>query len=209
MEKQIGRLIVLRPQESEWNKLGIWTGVTEIHLSSDGVQMAYKIGLVLKNFKIDRVFYSGQIRTKETLDKILEALNLVSKIPEEKSEALNERDYGDYTGKNKWEMKDKVGEETFNNIRRGWDYPVPNGETLKMVYDRAVPYYLDSVLPHLLEGENVLIVAHGNSIRALMKYIEQFSDEEIQNVEMPLNEILIYNINEKGHSFKKEVQKVK
>ena len=208
MEKEIGKLIIVRHPESEWNKLGLWTGKTEVHLTEYGFQMAEKMGNTIKDLKIDHVFYSTQIRAQETLDEVLKVLDLVGKIPEERSSALNERDYGDYTGKNKWEIEKQVGEKKFNEIRRGWDCPIPNGETLKMVYARAVPYFLEIILPHLLAGENVLVVAHGNSIRALMKYIEQISDEKISTLEMPFNTILIYTLDPNGHSENKEVHKV-
>jgi 2,3-bisphosphoglycerate-dependent phosphoglycerate mutase len=102
-----------------------------------------------------------------------------------------------------------VGEKKFNEIRRTWDCPIPNGETLKMVYDRAVPYFLTTILTHLLAGENVLIVAHGNSLRALIKYIEQIPDEKMGDIEMPFNTILIYTLDENGHSLGKEIREVK
>ncbi len=116
----------------------------------------------------------------------------------ESSSALNERDYGEYTGKNKWEVKDLVGEEAFNQIRRGWDVPVPGGETLKMVYERVVPFYSETILPQLREGKNILIVASGNSIRSLMKYLESISDEGISQLEMPFGQIIVYNITAEG-----------
>ena len=108
------------------------------------------------------------------------------------------RDYGEYTGKNKWEVKDLVGEEAFNQIRRGWDVPVPGGETLKMVYERVVPFYSETILPQLREGKNILIVASGNSIRSLMKYLESISDEGISQLEMPFGQIIVYNITAEG-----------
>ena len=81
---------------------------------------------------------------------------------------MNERDYGDYTGKNKFEMEKLLGEEEYKKLRRGWDYPIPHGESLKMVYERAVPYFLEKILPLLREGKNILVVAHGNSLRAMI-----------------------------------------
>jgi 2,3-bisphosphoglycerate-dependent phosphoglycerate mutase len=116
----------------------------------------------------------------------------------ESSSALNERDYGEYTGKNKWEVKTLVGEEAFNQIRRGWDVPVPGGETLKMVYERVVPFYAEIILPQLREGKNILIVASGNSIRSLIKYLDSISDEGISQLEIPFGQILVYDINPEG-----------
>ena len=106
---------------------------------------------------------------------------------------LNERDYGTLTGSDKWEVKDQIGEEAFNGIRRGWDYPVPDGETLKDVYARVVPYFETEILPRLQDGENVLLVAHGNSIRALVKYLDQIPDDKVADLEMPFGKILVYS----------------
>ena len=96
------------------------------------------------------------------------------------------------SGKNKWQVKDEIGEEAFNGIRRGWDYLVPGGETLKDVYARVVPYFEREILPKLQAGENILLVAHGNSIRALIKHLDQISESEMANVEMPFGQLLLY-----------------
>ena len=124
----------------------------------------------------------------------------------ENAAALNERDYGDFTGKNKFEMQEILGDEEYKKLRRSWDYEVPNGETLKTVYERVIPFYLESILPKLREGKNVLAVAHGNSLRALIKYIEDISDEGIADVEMPFGAILIYEVDNDGHIKSKEVR---
>lgn len=194
-----GKLLISRHTESEWNALGKWTGITDVHLSKNGFHQAAQLGEALKNIKIDYAFASQQIRTLETLEGILDASGQVS-VPYERNEALNERDYGDYTGMNKWEMRDKVGEEVFNKIRRDWDYPVPNGETLKMVYERTIPFYKEHILPKLLEGQTVLVVSHGNAIRALIKYMEGVSDEGVAEIEMPFGHILDYEVNDDGTS---------
>ena len=121
-----------------------------------------------------------------------------SEVPFSVSPAINERDYGEYTGKNKWEMKEILGETAFNDVRRGWDVPIPKGETLKMVYERAVPFYIQTVLPLLAAGKNVLLVSHGNTIRALKKYVESISDEGIAEIEMPFGQILVYEVSSEG-----------
>jgi D-lactate dehydrogenase len=198
-KKPIGKLTVVRHAESEWNATGKWTGITDVHLSEKGFRESALLGQSVKNLgiKTDIAFCSEQIRTRETLEGILNASQQfeVDIVPDR---ALNERDYGDYTGKNKWEIKDLLGEEAFNSIRRGWDVPVPNGETLKMVYERVVPFYLDTILPLLVEGKNVMLVAHGNSIRALMKYIESIPDEEVGNLEMIFGQIVVYELSGEG-----------
>jgi len=193
----MGKLLISRHTESEWNALGKWTGTTDVHLSKNGFHQAAQLGEALKDIKIDYAFCSLQIRTKETLEGILDGSGQVE-VPYERSSDLNERDYGDYTGMNKWEVRDKVGEVEFNSIRRDWDHPVPNGETLKDVYDRTIPFYLQVILPRLKAGQDVLIVSHGNAIRALIKYMEDISDEGIAAVEMPFGTVIDYTVTEDG-----------
>ncbi len=202
-----GRLLVTRHGESEWNARGVWTGSTDVHLSAKGFNEARLLGEELKDINIDYAVCSQQIRALETLEGILDASGQIT-VPFDRSEAINERDYGDYTGKNKWEVQQQIGEEAFEKLRRGWDEPVPNGETLKMVYDRAVPFYKQNVLPRLLKGENVLLVAHGNSIRSMIKYIESVADQDMANVEMIFGEILIYEIDDDGKMVNKNVSKI-
>lgn len=103
-------------------------------------------------------------------------------------------------------MKELLGEEQFEKIRRGFDVAIPNGETLKMVYDRIVPFYLSHIVPRLARGENVLIVSHGNALRALMKYIESISDTDIENVEMMFGGAVVYRLDEQGKMKHKEVR---
>lgn len=196
-QPQMGQLLITRHCESEWNLLGKWTGTTDVHLSENGFKQAAQLGEALKSIKLDYAYISQQMRTRETLEGILDASGQIE-VPYQRSADLNERDYGDYTGMNKWEVRDKVGEEEFNSIRRDWDHAVPNGETLKMVYERAVPFYQSVILPRLREGQNVLIVAHGNSIRALIKFIEDVSDADIAHVEMPFGTIINYHVSEDG-----------
>lgn len=203
----MSKLIIARHHESEWNKLGKWTGLTEVSLTEYGREMSQKMGALIKNIPIDQAFTSAQIRTQETL-LCMQKENVCLNIPVVQSAAFNERDYGDYTGKNKWEMEKILGEKEFEALRRGWNYAVPHGETLKMVYERVVPYYLNSVLPLLNDGKNVIIVAHGNSLRALIKYIEDIPEEEITNIEMPFGAIFIYDIDIEGRMVRKEIQSV-
>ena len=203
----MGQLLISRHTESEWNALGKWTGTTDVHLSENGFHQAAQLGEALKDIKIDYAFCSQQIRTKETLEGILDGSGQVS-VSYERAADLNERDYGDYTGMNKWEVRDKVGEAEFNSIRRDWDHPVPNGETLKMVYERAIPFYQQVILPKLQAGQNILVVAHGNSIRAMIKYIEDVSDEDIAHVEMIFGTILDYRVDEAGKKVEKNEIKI-
>lgn len=195
---EMGKLILLRHTESEWNASGIWTGMTDICLTDKGKEDCVTIGQTLKEMglTIDIACHTDLTRTKETLAGVCRALG-DEKIEKLATSGLNERDYGEYTGKNKWQVKEEIGEEHWQKIRRGWDEPIPGGETLKQVYERAVPVYKNDILPRLREGKNVMVVAHGNSLRALMKYLESIPDEKIEEVEMPICKVFVYEINRK------------
>ena len=202
-----GTLIITRHHESEYNKKGLWTGTRDVHLTPYGVQKSEEMGALIKDLPPDYAFASTLVRTDETLDAMLKALGSTS-VDGESHPALNERDYGDYTGKNKWEMEKLVGEETFNKIRREWDYPVPNGETLKMVYERVVPFYMSTVLPLIKAGHTVLIVSHGNALRALEIYIESIPTSPAHALQMLFGTVVIYKVDEEGRMTNKEVRAV-
>jgi D-lactate dehydrogenase len=208
-KKPTGKLLIARHAESEWNATGQWTGITDVHLSPKGFKDAAQLGLKLRTLDtpVDVAYCSQQIRTRETLEGMLNASQQFD-VDIITDGAINERDYGEYTGKNKWQMKAILGEEAFNDLRRGWDVPVPGGETLKAVYERAVPFYKDTIVPLLLAGQNVLLVAHGNSIRALIKYIEDLTEEEIASTEMILGQLLIYEVNEQGQQIAKHIESI-
>lgn len=198
-------LVLIRHGESEWNAKGLWTGWTDIGLSENGLQEARAAGELIKDIHFDVAYTSTLSRAQQTWQEIQTVIgqkDLTATI----DKALNERDYGDFTGKNKWDVKAELGEEEFMKIRRSWDYPPPNGESLKMVYDRVVPYYESTILPQLKEGKNVIIAAHGNSLRALIKYLEDISDEEIPLLEMPTGGVYVYQIDETGAVTSKEIR---
>lgn len=191
-DKKMGKLVISRHGESEWNLLGKWTGLTDVGLTEKGIADTERLGELLKGMAFDEAYTSALKRTHQTLDALLKGAGIAEDMPVVRAAELNERDYGDLTGKNKWEVKDEIGEEAFNGIRRGWDYPVPGGETLKDVYARAVPYFQSEILPKLQAGENILLVAHGNSIRALIKYLDQVPESDMAHVEMPFGQLLVY-----------------
>lgn len=193
----MGTLVISRHGESEWNLLGKWTGWTDVSLTEKGVTDTVRLGVLLGDIAFDEAYTSSLRRTHQTLDALLKGAGVVS-LPTTRAKELDERDYGDLTGKNKWQVKEELGEEAFNGIRRGWDYPVPGGETLKDVYLRVVPYFEKVILPRLQEGKNVLLVAHGNSIRALVKYLDQVSDEAVAGLEMPFGQVLVYQFDHQG-----------
>ncbi len=202
--QQTGKLLIIRHTESEWNAEGKWTGTRDVHLSEKGFADAAKLGQILPPMHLDQAFASHQIRTLETLEAILDTSHNFD-VPIERIVELNERDYGDETGLNKWDVEKKLGEEVFNHMRRDWDYPIPGGETLKQVYDRAFPFYRDRVVPLLQAGKNVLVVAHGNSIRALMHYIEQVPEDDMAMVEMLFSTIVEYTVDKDGKMVSKQL----
>lgn len=206
-ELKTGLLVISRHTESEWNLLGKWTGLNDVDLTEKGHQEAEQIGEILKDIEFDVVYTSEQKRTHQTLAGILKG-SVHADVPHQVHGAVNERDYGELTGKNKWEVQDEIGEEAFKGIRRGWDYPVPGGETLKDVYARVVPFFDQELLPQLQAGKNILMVAHGNSIRALIKHLEDIHEDKIAEVEMSFGQVLLYHITPDGDVHRKEVRQI-
>lgn len=188
-----GILVISRHGESEWNLLGKWTGQTDVSITPKGADDSRKVGELLRGYHFDAVYTSDLKRTIETLNAHLDTMNHDGDIPHIISPATKERDYGELTGMDKWEVKEKLGEIEFNGIRRGWNHPVPGGETLKDVHDRTVPYFDAEILPRLHKGENILMVSHGNTVRALMKHLEDIHEDDMATVEMPFGTVLIYH----------------
>jgi len=199
-------LALVRHGQSTWNVKNWWTGLTDVDLTEIGVAEARSAGEHLKDISFDQAFTSVLIRAKHTWGCIQEELTKKD-IPTTENAALNERDYGDLVGKDKWEMKEKYGDEQFFKWRRGWDTPPPHGESLKDVYERLIPYFESTILPLIKEDKNIIIVAHGNSLRALVKYIESVSDEEIPMLEIATGEIYLYQMDQSGHMISKEIRK--
>jgi len=206
MQHKIGKLVIVRHGESEWNKVNLFTGKKDVHLTSQGFKTSEAFGVLIKDIEIHKVFASMQARSIETEVCMMSGKGNCCTENVCYSSALNERDYGDYTGQNKVATEQQMGKEEVDALRRSWDYPIPHGETLKMVYERVVPFFTQEILPVLQSGENVLIVSHGNTIRALIKYIENISDKDIEKVEMLFNELFIYEVNKEGHVVQKETR---
>lgn len=198
-----GKLVLMRHGESEWNLLGKWTGWTDVSLTSKGASDALKMGELVKDIKFDEIYTSKLKRSIETMQQVMKVQGQDNPAYTAVSE-LNERDYGDYTGLNKWDVKTKVGDEKFNAIRRNFDEPIPNGETLHDVYNRVVPWYREQIVSKLQQGENILFVAHGNSIRALVKYIDSISDADIAHFEMKFGTVLEYQVDAEGRAVSRE-----
>ncbi len=200
-------LVLVRHGESTWNKAGAWTGLTDISLDEEGKKKAKQDGLLLKDIKFDIAYTSKLRRAQQSLAEIKKGIGALD-LPVMENAALNERDYGDFTGKEKKDLKKEYGEEQFLKWRRGWDEKIPNGETLKDVYNRVIPFYQSQILPELKNGKNVLVVAHGNSLRALVKFLDNISDEDIAKTELELGEIDIYQIDKDGKVVSKEIKNI-
>ena len=200
----MGKLVLVRHGESVWNAKGLWTGRTDIDLTENGREQARKAGEAIKDLSFAIAFTAPLIRTRHTLDEI-KAILVDKTFPDYIDPALTERDYGELTGKNKWEVEKEYGEEQFTKWRRSWDTPPPGGESLKDVYTRLIPFYETLVAPRLKEGQNVLIVSSGNELRALTKYLENISDQDIEHFEIKTGEVHEYDIDKEGNVVKKTV----
>lgn len=190
-------LILVRHGESEWNLANRFTGWVDIDLSPRGVEEAHQAGKILKqhNFKIDAVFTSVLKRAIRTTEIILEELGL-NGMHYEKDKALNERHYGELQGMNKTEIGERYGFDQLKIWRRSYDVAPPGGESLKDTQDRVLPYYHQKIEPLLKEGKNVLISAHGNSLRALVMYLENLTKEEVLELNIPTGVPYVYELDE-------------
>lgn len=204
---KFSKLVLVRHGESEWNARGIWCGWIDIALSKKGILEAKQAATAIKDFNFDIAFTSDLIRASDTLKIIKSELNILN-LPTIVEPGFKERHYGIYAGKKKWEIKEKIGDEAFKKLRRGWDVPIPQGESLKDVYQRVIPKFNESILPEIRKGLNILFVGHGNSNRALMKYLENISDELISGVEIATGEVLIYKLDKKSKVISKEKRAV-
>ena len=175
-------LIILRHGQSTYNLENKFTGEVDIDLSPQGEIEAKQAGILLKNYKIDLAFTSVLKRAIHTLAIVLAEIK--QKVPIFKSKALNERNYGDLQGLNKTETEKKFGEAQVFLWRRSFGISPPNGESLEDTFERVVPYFQQKIEPKLRVNKNILIVAHGNSLRALMMYLENIGAKEIAEIDL-------------------------
>jgi 2,3-bisphosphoglycerate-dependent phosphoglycerate mutase len=205
MEVEMAYLVLVRHGESEWNTLGLWTGWRDVSLTEKGHAEARQAAEALTNVKLDVAYTSKLKRARQTLDDITATLG-VPNLPVVEDAALNERDYGDLTAKNKWDVQKEYGDEQFLKWRRSWDYPVPGGETLKDVYERVAPYYDQHILPDLKAGKNVIVAAHGNSLRALVKHLENIPDADVASLKIGTGEVYLYEVDASGKITSKTIR---
>lgn len=177
-------LVLIRHGQSLWNAENRFTGWTDIDLSEKGEKEAREAGEKLENIAFDVVHTSALMRAQRTAEIIIKHNKISQDIPTYKDERLNERHYGSLQGLNKTETAEKYGAEQVHIWRRSFDISPPDGESLKMTAERTLPYFKEDVLEHLDEGKNVLISAHGNSLRSIVMYIENISKEDIVKLEI-------------------------
>ncbi len=212
------KLILMRHGQSEWNRLNLFTGWVDIPLSSQGIQEAIEGGKKIAHLPIDVIFVSSLIRAQMTA-MLAMVSHQSGKVPcvqhpgEGKLEAwaqvyseaaldqcipvyaawqLNERMYGQLQGMNKQEMREKFGDEQVHIWRRSYDSAPPEGESLAMTAERALPYFQGTILPLLQDGKNVFISAHGNSLRAIVMFLDKLTHEQVVQLEIATGEPIIY-----------------
>ena len=193
----MARLLLLRHGESQWNLENRFTGWVDVPLSPRGIQEAKDAGEKLRSFTFNRAFTSVLARANETLRLVLETIGQTG-IPIEKDKALNERMYGELQGLNKDETAKKYGEAQVKIWRRSYDVRPPGGESLKDTAERVLPYYERTIKPYLQKGDTILVAAHGNSLRALIMELEQLSQEQVLELNIPTGAPLLYELDQAG-----------
>lgn len=192
-------LVLMRHGESQWNKENRFTGFTDVDLSENGEAEAIRAGESLRDIPFDIVFTSTLKRAYRTAEIALRGRD----VQTIRHDDLRERDYGDLTGLNKDETRAKFGDEQVQIWRRSYDVAPPGGESLKDVVERVTPYYRAHIEPLLKSGKNVLIAAHGNTLRALLIVLGENTPEDIQNAEIATGVPLIFNVNEDATTFQR------
>ena len=189
-------LVLVRHGQSEWNLKNLFTGWRDIDLSEQGIAEARAAGRKLKaqGLRFDVAFTSALVRAQRTLDIMLEELGQRG-IPILKDQALNERDYGDLVGLNKDDARKRWGEDQVHIWRRSYDVAPPGGESLRDTAARVLPYYIQEILPCVLQGKRVLVSAHGNSLRALVMVLDRHTTESITKLNLDTGVPMIYRLN--------------
>lgn len=195
-------LVLLRHGQSQWNLENRFTGMHNVQLTDQGIAEAKAAGDLIKDIKFDIIFSSDLDRARNTAQLALTSAGATNFQKEDGSwnfdfsELLRERDYGDLTGLNKAETAEKFGDEQVRIWRRSYDVPPPGGESLKDVVIRVRPYFDAEIKPAIAAGKNVLIAAHGNSLRAILVALGQYSEEEIPSVEIPTGSPLAFEMSD-------------
>ena len=191
--KNTNYLVLVRHGQSEWNAKNLFTGWKDPGLTDQGIEEAVNAGISIneRNIEFTRMFTSALKRAQITGQIILDGINQPD-LKTIKDQALNERDYGDLAGLNKDAARKEWGEEQVHIWRRSYDIPPPGGESLKNTAERVLPYFNAEILPRLAQGENILVAAHGNSLRSLVMRLDNLSKEEVIELEIPTGAPIIY-----------------
>ena len=202
----MSQLVLVRHGQSDWNEKNLFTGWRDPDLTAKGIEEARAAGRALKaaQAKFDIGYTSNLQRAQKTCALLLEELQR-SDLPVTRHEALNERDYGDLSGLNKDDAREKWGEEQVHIWRRSFDIPPPGGESLKDTAERVLPYFDAEIMPQIKAGQNILIAAHGNSLRALVMQLDGLTREEIIDVNIGTGEPYCYQLDANGAVISKEI----
>lgn len=190
----MSKLVIVRHGQSEWNAQNRFTGWVDVELAPKGIEEAEKAGEKLRGYRFEKGYTSALKRAQNTLSQILEVTGQTD-LDVVKDQALNERMYGDIQGMNKDEARAQFGEEQVHIWRRSFDSPPPGGESLKDTAARVIPYFDKVIAPELKAGKDIIIAAHGNSLRALIMHLEQLTPEEILKTEVPTGQPRLYVLN--------------
>ena len=195
----MARLILIRHGQSVWNATNRFTGWTDVELSEKGVIEAEEAGRQLSGIRIDVVHTSDLMRAQRTAEIVMQQNESSGEdVSTHYDWRLNERHYGALQGLNKAETAEKHGAEQVHIWRRSFDVPPPEGESLEMTAERTIPYFTEEILPDLESGKNVLVSAHGNSLRSIVMHLEGISPEDIVSLEIPTGSPMFYNHDENG-----------
>ena len=197
MANTVGTLVLVRHGQSQWNLENRFTGWVDIPLTAEGEAEARRAGELLKGTTFDHAFTSALSRAQNTLRIILETIGETD-LPTDSDQALNERHYGDLQGLNKDETAEKFGKEQVHIWRRSYDVPPPNGESLKDTGKRTLPYFDEHIKPLVLAGKSILVVAHGNSLRSIVMVLDNISEKNIPELNIPTGVPLRYQIDSTG-----------
>ena len=192
----MARLILVRHGQSVWNASNRFTGWTDVGLSEQGVEEAEDAGRQLSDIRIDIVHTSDLVRAQRTAEIIMRHNEASEDVPTNYDWRLNERHYGALQGLNKTETAEQHGAEQVHIWRRSFDVAPPEGESLEMTAERTIPYFTEEIVPDLVSGKNVLVSAHGNSLRSIVMHIDGISPEDIVSLEIPTGEPIHYSYEE-------------
>ena len=203
--KKISTLVLVRHGQSQWNKENLFTGWKDPDLTEKGIEEAINAGKKIKqtNINFDLHYTSKLKRAQRTGNLIMQELG--EDIPTSENKALNERDYGDLSGLNKNDARKRWGDEQVHIWRRSYDTPPPGGESLKNTAERVLPYFENIIYPELRNQKDILISAHGNSLRALIMYLEKISEDEIVKLEIATGQPIVYKLDEDLQVISKEI----